>query len=152
MPRHRRFTILPVSAGVARLILRAADLVWRLGGFVENRHEQYRLTMGTQDEQPVQRAISIIAQSDPLIKLVQQVRLGRLKSTDTGVRAVTESWLETYGKALATDGLTQSCLRRLNPAPRLAVLIDIGVLADNHPGVESLTAAYDRAVACAPSD
>jgi hypothetical protein len=105
--------------------------------------------MGT-DEQAVQRAISSIARSDPLIKLLQQVRLGRMKPTDTGLRAVTESWLGTYEKALATDGLTQSGLCRLNPAPRLAVLIDVGVLAGDHPGVESLMAAYDRAVACAP--
>jgi hypothetical protein len=104
------------------------------------------------DGQAVQRAIAAISQSDPLIKLLQQVRLGRMKSTDTGLRAVTESWLGTYEKALAADGLTQSGLRRLNPAPRLAVLIEIGVLAGNHPGVESLTAAYDRAVACAPAD
>ena len=104
------------------------------------------------DEPAVQRAISSIAQSDPLIKLLQQVRLGRMKPTDTGLRAVTESWLGIYEKALATDGLTQSNLRRLNPAPRLAVLIDVGVLTGNHPGMESLTVAYDRAVACAPVD
>ena len=104
------------------------------------------------DEPAVQRAISSIAQSDPLIKLLQQVRLGRMKPTDTGLRAVTESWLGIYEKALATDGLTQSNLRRLNPAPRLAVLIDVGVLTGNHPAIESLTPAYDRAVACAPVD
>lgn len=104
------------------------------------------------DEQAVQRAIAAISQSDPLIKLLQQVRLGRMRPTDAGLRAVTESWLGTYEKALAIEGLTQSGLRRLNPAPRLAALIEIGVLAGNHPGVESLTAAYDRAVATAPAD
>ncbi len=108
--------------------------------------------MGMPDGQAVQRAIAVISQSDPLIKLLQQVRLGRMKPTDTGLRVVTESWLGTYEKALAIGGLTQSGLRRLNPAPRLAVLIEIGVLAGNHPGVESLTAAYDRAVATAPAD
>lgn len=108
--------------------------------------------MTTPDEQPVQRAISAIAQSDPLIKLLQQVRLGRMKPTDAGLRAVTESWLGIYEKALATDGLTQSSLRRLNPAPRLAVLIDVGVLTYDHPSAESLMAAYGRAVACAPAD
>lgn len=108
--------------------------------------------MGTKDEQALQRAISTILQSDPLIKLLQQVRLGRMKPTDAGLRAVTESWLGTYEKALATDGLTQSHLRRLNPAPRLAVLIEVGVLAGNHPGMESLTAVYERAIACAPVD
>lgn len=100
----------------------------------------------------MQRAISSITQSDPLIKLLQQVRLGRMKPTDAGLHAVTESWLGIYEKALATNGLTQSDLRRLNPAPRLAVLIDAGVLAGNHLGVESLTTAYNRAVARAPVD
>jgi hypothetical protein len=101
-------------------------------------------------EETLQRAISAISQSDPLIKLLQQVRLGRMKPTDTGLRAVTESWMNTYEKALAMEGLTQSHLHRLNPVPRLAVLIDVGVLTNDHPRVESLTAAYDRAVACAP--
>ncbi len=100
--------------------------------------------MATPDEQAVQRAIAAILQSDPLIKLLQQVRLGRMKPTDAGLRAVTESWLGTYEKALATDGLTQSGLRRLNPAPRLAVLIDAGVLTDDHQGVTALKASYNR--------
>lgn len=95
-------------------------------------------------EQAMQRAISAILQSDPLIKLLQQVRLGRMKSTDAGLCAVTESWLGVYEKALATDGLTQFGLRRLNPTPRLAVLIDAGVLTDGHQGVTALKASYDR--------
>ena len=109
--------------------------------------DELNLAMDTQNEQALQRAISAISQSDPLIKLLQQVRLGRMKPTDAGLRAVTESWLGIYEKALATDGLTQSDLRRLNPTPRLAVLIDTGVLAGDHPGVESLMSAYTRAVA-----
>jgi len=100
--------------------------------------------MATPDEQAVQCAIAAISQSDPLIKLLQQVRLGRMKPTDAGLRAVTESWLGIYEKALATDGLTQSGLRRLNPAPRLAVLIDAGVLTDDHQSVASLKASYNR--------
>lgn len=108
--------------------------------------------MATPDEQAVQRAISSIAQSDPLIKLLQQVRLGRMKPTDAGLRAVTESWLGTYEKALATDGLTQSGLRRLNPAPRLAVLMDAGVLTDDHQGVVSLKASFNRLLSYAGSE
>jgi hypothetical protein len=100
--------------------------------------------MATPDEQAVQCAIAAILQSDPLIKLLQQVRLGRMKSTDAGLRAVTESWLGTYEKALATDGLTRSGLRRLNPAPRLSVLVDAGVLTDDHQGVRSLKASFNR--------
>lgn len=100
--------------------------------------------MGTSDEHALARAIAAISQSDPLIKLLQQVRLGRMKPTDAGLRAITESWLGAYEKALATDGLTHFCLRRLDPAPRLAVLVDAGVLTDMHPGVTSLKSAYDR--------
>ncbi len=97
-------------------------------------------------EQAVQRAISVIMQSDPLIKLLQQVRLGRMKPTDAGLCAVTESWLNTYEKAVAIDGLTRSGLRRLDPTPRLEVLIETGVLAVGHPGVASLMTSYERAV------
>jgi len=103
-------------------------------------------------EDVLQRAISVILQADPLIKLLQQVRLGRMKPTDAGLRAVTDSWLGTYEKALAMDGLTRSALRRLDPAPRLAVLIEIGVLADDHPGALSLVATFDRTVAHATSE
>jgi hypothetical protein len=108
--------------------------------------------MATPDEQAVQGAIAAILQSDPLIKLLQQVRLGRMKPTDAGLRAVAESWLGTYEKALATDGLTQSGLRRLNPAPRLAVLIDAGVLTDDHQGVASLKASFNRLLSHAGSE
>lgn len=103
--------------------------------------------MGTSGEQALQRAISTISQSDPLIKLLQQVRLGRMKPTDAGLRAVTESWLETYEHALGTEGLTHFDLRRLDPTPRLTVLVEVGVLTDDHPSVTSLQASYHRAVA-----
>lgn len=103
--------------------------------------------MGPSGEQALQGAISTISQSDPLIKLLQQVRFGRMKPTDVGLCAVTESWLEIYENALSSEGLTQSDLRRLNPAPRLAVLIEVGVLTDDHPGVTSLKVSYDRALA-----
>jgi|SRR6185437_628630 len=108
--------------------------------------------MSMQDDQAVQRAISSIAQSDPLIKLLQQVRLGRMKPTDTGLLAVTESWLGIYEKALATEGLTQSRLRRLNPSPRLTVLIETGVLTDDHSGVTALRAVYDELLARTPAE
>lgn len=98
------------------------------------------------------RAIAAISHSDPLIKLLHQVQLGRMKTTDPGLRAITESWLGAYEKALATDGLSRFCLRRIDPTPRLAVLIDAGVLTQEHPGVTSLKAAYDRAVGLTTSE
>ncbi|MBH0180349.1 MAG: hypothetical protein HP490_01370 [Nitrospira sp.] len=103
-------------------------------------------------EQALQRAISAILQSDPLIKLLQQVRLGRMKPSDAGLRVVTESWLGMYEKTLDTAGLTRSGLRRIDPTPRLTVLIDIGVLAVDHPGVVSLRASYDRIMARASTE
>ena len=108
--------------------------------------------MGTSDEQALARAIASISHSDPLIKLLQQVRLGRMKPTDAGLRAITESWLGAYEKALAMDGLTRFSLRRLDPTPRLTVLVDAGVLTNENPGVMSLKAAYERAVAHTVSD
>lgn len=103
--------------------------------------------MGGTDEQALQRAIATISQSDPIIKLLQQVRMGRMKPTDAGLRAITESWLGTYEKALATEGLTRSALRRIDPGPRVGALIDAGVLTQDHPAVSSLIAAFERAMA-----
>ena len=103
--------------------------------------------MTTPDEQAVQRAISAISQSDPLIKLLQQVRLGRMKPTDAGLRAVTESWLETYQKVLTSDGYTKQALRRLDPLPRITVLVQAAVLSADHPGVTALNATFEQALA-----
>ena len=103
-------------------------------------------------EQALQGAISAISQSDPLIKLLQQVRLGRLKPSDAGLRAVTESWPGIYEKAVSMEGLTRSDLRRLDPVPRLSVLLKVGVLTDDHPGVRALEAAYERVFARATGE
>ena len=55
--------------------------------------------MNDQEEQ-LRRAIGTLLQSDPLIKLLQEVRLGRMKATDAGLRAVVESWIGTYAQVL----------------------------------------------------
>ena len=102
--------------------------------------------MGTIDEQVLSRAISTILPCDPLIKLLQQVRMGRMRATDAGLRAITESWLGMYEQTLNMDGFTRFDLRRLDPAPRLAVLTQAGVLSDDHPGLISLRASYERAL------
>lgn len=108
--------------------------------------------MDESGDQALQRAISTILQSDPLIKLLQQVRLGRMKPTDAGLRVVTESWLGIYEKTLGSADLTRSGFRRIDPTPRLAVLIDSGVLTVDHPGVVSLKASYDRVMARASTE
>ncbi len=108
--------------------------------------------MSSPSEQALQQAIHTIGQSDPLIKLLQQVRLGRMKSTDAGLRAVTESWLGTYRQVLESPGLTQQALRRIDPAPRIQILIDYGVLSADHQTVTSLHATFGELLARAPAE
>lgn len=96
------------------------------------------------DEQALRQAISTILQSDPLIKLLQEVKLGRMKPTDAGLRAITEAWLGTYKKVLETSGLDRTALVRLDPSPRLDVLIHAGVLPADHAAVTSLRAIFEK--------
>lgn len=100
-------------------------------------------------EQALQRAIATISQSDPLTKLLEQVKLGRMQPTDAGLRAVTGSWLGTYQKIVESGGLTRQALRRIDPNPRLAVLIECGVLTGEQPAVTDIRTSFDRAVATA---
>ncbi|MEO8341157.1 MAG: hypothetical protein ABI604_15840 [Nitrospirota bacterium] len=96
-------------------------------------------------EQALQRAIAAISQSDPLTKLLEQVKLGRMKPTDAGLRAVTDSWLGIYRKTIESGGLTSHALRRLDPHPRLAVLVECGVLRSEQPAVTALRTSFERA-------
>ena len=100
-------------------------------------------------EQILQRAIVTISQSDPLTKLLEQVKLGRMKPTDAGLRAITGSWLGTYQKVIESGGFTSQALRRIDPHPRLAVLIECGVLTDEQQAVTALRTSFERAVAAA---
>ncbi|MCX5723860.1 MAG: hypothetical protein NTX84_04950 [Nitrospirae bacterium] len=100
-------------------------------------------------EQILQRAIVTISQSDPITKLLNQVMLGRMKPTDTGLKAVTGSWLGTYQKVIESGGLSRQDLRRIDPNPRIALLIECGVLTEDQSDVAALRASFDRAVATA---
>lgn len=98
----------------------------------------------------LQRAIATISQSDPLIKLLDQVKLGRMKATDAGLRAITESWLATYRKVIETPGLTRQALQRIDPTPRVAVLTQSGILPPDHPTVAALSTGFKQAMIRAP--
>lgn len=100
-------------------------------------------------DQALQRAIATISQSDPLVKLLEQVKLGRMKPTDAGLRAVTDSWLDTYRITIESGGLTRQALRRIDPGPRLAVLIECGLLTGEQQMVAALRQSFERAVAAA---
>ncbi len=99
-------------------------------------------------EQAVRQAIATLSQSDPIPKLLQQVKLGKMKPTDAGLRAITEAWLGTYQKIVETGtGFDRATLRRLDPAPRLDVLIEAGVLTEAHAAVAALRKAFEQALA-----
>jgi hypothetical protein len=66
-----------------------------------------------EQEAQVRRAIGTLLQSDPLIKLLQEVRLGRMKATDPGLRAVTESWIGVYAQVLKSQPVPAASLPRL---------------------------------------
>lgn len=100
-------------------------------------------------EKILQHAIATISQSDPLTKLLNQVMLGRMKPTDAGLRAVTDSWLGTYQKMIESAGLSRQSLRRIDPHPRLAMLIECGVLTGEQQAVAALRTSFERAVAAA---
>jgi hypothetical protein len=94
------------------------------------------------NDHAVQRAIAAISQSDPLVKLVHQIVLGRIRPTDAGLQAVTASWLATYGAALQGAGLSKASLRRIDPRPRVEALVQVGVLNAEHPDVLALQTTY----------
>jgi hypothetical protein len=98
----------------------------------------------------LQRAIATISQSDPLIKLLEQVRLGRMQAGDPGLRAITESWLAAYRKAIESPELTRQSLLRIDPAPRLTVLMEQGILPTDHEGARKLLADFTHALSRAP--
>jgi hypothetical protein len=108
----------------------------------------HELTVESSDQE-LQRAIAAISQSDPLTKLLEQVKLGRMKPTDAGLRAVTDSWLDIYKKNIESGRLTSQALRRIDPHPRLAVLIECGVLTGEQQAVAALRTSFERAVAAA---
>jgi hypothetical protein len=100
-------------------------------------------------DQALQRAIATISQSDPLTKLLEQVKLGRMKPTDAGLRAVTGSWMGIYRKTIESGGLTSQALRRIDPNPRLAILIECGVLTGEQQAVADLRASFEQAAVAA---
>ena len=100
-------------------------------------------------DQTLQRAIATISKSDPRIKLLEQVKLGRMKPTDAGLRAVTDSWIGTYQKIIESGGFTRQALRRIDPSPRVAILIECGVLTGEQQAVTALRTSFERAFATA---
>jgi hypothetical protein len=104
--------------------------------------------MNDANQQLLGQAIGRLSESDPIIKLLHEVKLGRMKPTDAGLRAITESWIESYRQVLqSVKGLDRTGLLRLDPRPRLEVLITAGVLLEDHPAVTTLRTAFEQMLA-----
>ncbi len=103
--------------------------------------------MTDSNDAALRRAIAAISQSDPIIKLLQQVALGRMKPTDAGLRAVTESWLKTYQQIVDTASLTRQEFARIDPGPRIDVLIQAGVLDPANEAGQSLRRTFEQRLA-----
>lgn len=103
--------------------------------------------MGQDEDEAISRAISTIAQADPLIKLLQEVKLGRSQATSPAVRAITESWLGTYQKVIESAPLSRRVLLRLDPRPRIDVLIQAGMLDPSNEVGLSLRTGFERRLA-----
>ena len=108
--------------------------------------------MSEAEDQQLRRAIDTLSQSDPIIKLLQEVKLGRMKASDAGLGAITEAWLGTYQKVLETTALSRQALVRLDPSPRVDVLIEAGILNPDHQAVSSLRVSFEKALAQAVSE
>jgi len=99
--------------------------------------------MSESSDSAFQRAIAAISQSDPIPKLLQEVRVGRKQPDDRALRAVTESWLVTYRDVLTRNTtLDRGALLRLDPLPRLQVLLEMGIIAADHPAVMGLRQVF----------
>jgi len=65
--------------------------------------------------------------------------------------AILDSWLEAFIQVLkdAQAVLDIGGVKRLDPDPRLAVLVEAGVLAEDHPHVKTLRDAWSEALRAA---
>jgi len=110
------------------------------------------IPMSDSNDAALQQAIATISQSDPIINLLQQVVLGRMKPTDAGLRAITDSWLRTYQKVVETAVLTRQALVRIDPSPRIDILVHAGVLDQTNEAVQSLRQTFEKRLAQAALD
>jgi hypothetical protein len=81
------------------------------------------------------------------LKRKSRVKLCRMKPADAGLRAVTHSWIGTYQKIIESGGFTRQALRRIDPNPRVAILIECGVLTGEQQAVTALRTSFERAAA-----
>ena len=102
-------------------------------------------------EQFLGRAMPMLQRSDPIPKLLPQVRIGRMPKDSPALIAILESWLEAFVQVLK-DGqavLNVEGVLRLDPNPRIAVLVEAGVVTENQPDVQAVRDAWTAAMQAA---
>jgi len=102
-------------------------------------------------EQFLARAMKLLQRSDPIPKLLPQIRLGRMPADSPALTAILDSWLEAFVQVLK-DGqavLDVAGVLRLDPNPRIDVLVEAGVLAKDHPQIKTLREAWSEALRAA---
>ena len=102
-------------------------------------------------EQFLDRAMALLQRSDPIPKLLPQVRIGRMPKDSPALMAILESWLEAFVQVLK-DGqavLNVEGVLRLDPNPRIAVLVEAGVATETQPYVQAVRDAWSAALQAA---
>src|SRR5438093_9824646 len=102
-------------------------------------------------EQFLDRAMKLLQRSDPIPNLLPQVRLGRMPTDSPALAAILDSWLEAFIQVLkdAQAVLDVGGVLRLDPNPRIDVLVEAGLLATDHPHVKTLREAWSEALQAA---
>ena len=90
------------------------------------------------------RVLPLLQRSDPIPKLLPQVRLGRMPKDSPALQAIISSWLEAFASVLkdAERVLDVNGVLRLDPNPRLAVLHEAGLVDENNPNALATRSAY----------
>lgn len=102
-------------------------------------------------EQFLDRAMKLLQRSDPIPKLLPQVRLGRMDKESPALAAILESWMEAFAHVLKEGQalLDVEGVKRLDPNPRLAVLLEAGMLSEDRPHVQAVRDAWAAALEAA---
>jgi hypothetical protein len=102
-------------------------------------------------EQFLDRAMTLLQRSDPIPKLLPQVRLGRMDKDSPALAAILDAWMEAFVHVLkdSQSVLNVEGVKRLDPNPRLAVLLEAGMLSEDRPHVQTVRDAWSAALEAA---
>src|SRR2546428_964196 len=99
-------------------------------------------------EQFLDRAMKLLQRSDPIPKLLPQVRLGRMPKDSPALTAILDSWLEAFIQVLkdAQAVLDIRGVKRRDTNPRVAGLVAPGPLPECPPTGKTLRDHWTEAM------